>query len=118
MAKVKIKFGFPCSSLLGSMAWSIVLLQSSRVICKMTGNNRPQIVNKNRNILLTVNVSSNWGECSYSKVGNTSPKHSRELYVSVFIWDNYNTVKVESFHLLPPYIICFCQHQSVLSFHH
>jgi hypothetical protein len=63
----------------------------------VTGNNRPQIVNKNRNILLTVNVSSNWGECSYSKVGNTSPKHSRELYVSVFIWDNYNTVKVESF---------------------
>ena len=54
-------------------------------------------------IVFTVNVS--WGECPYSKVGNTAPKHSRELYVSVFIWDNTNTVRVELFILLPPYII-------------
>jgi len=60
------------------MAQSIVLLQSPRVICKMPDNNRPQIVIENRNILLTVNISINWGEscCPYSKVGNTAPKHT------------------------------------------
>jgi len=105
MAKVKLKFHrrfsmYICSSPPGNMARSIVLLQSPLVICKMPGNKRPHFVIENRNILLTVNVSINWGECAYSKVGNTTPKHSRELYVSVFIWDNSNTVI-----LLSPYII-------------
>jgi hypothetical protein len=39
----------------------------------------PQIVIENRNIVLTVNVSINWSECPYSKVGNTGRKH-RDMY--------------------------------------
>ena len=69
--------------------------------CKVHGlfTKKSQIVIENQN-----NVSINWSECAYSKVGNTSPNHSQALYVSLFIWDNTNTVKVESFILLPPYI--------------
>ena len=71
---------------------------------------RSHIFIENRNILLTVNVSINWGECPYSKVGNTGRKHSQEIYVSVFIWDNTNS-QGGAVHPSSSIHKCCCQHQ-------
>ena len=84
-----------------------------RIICKMPDNNRSHIFMENRNILLIVNVSINWGERPYSKVGNTGNtgrKHSQELYVSVFIWDNTNS-QSGAVHPSSSIHKCCCQHQ-------
>ena len=76
MTKIKLKFRFRFSMQQSAGKHGTEHCPLARVIRKMPGNNRPQIVIENRNILLTVNVSINWDECSYSKVGNTAPKHS------------------------------------------
>ena len=69
MPKVKQAFRFRIS--MQSSAGKHGTGQWPWIICKMPDNNRPQIVIESRNILLTVNVSINWGACPYSKVGNT-----------------------------------------------
>ena len=72
MAKVKQTFRFLFS--MQTSAGKHGTGHWPRIICKM-----PQIVIENRNIVLTVNVSINWSECPYSKVGNTGRKH-RDMY--------------------------------------